>query len=71
MTQPMPKKIMIPFEDFEVAQEERCGFCLACGAMKDGCEPDARNYQCDECGAMEVFGAEELLLMGRVEGRAP
>lgn len=37
------------------------GFCLACGADAE-CEPDARNYRCAECGAMEVFGAEEVLL---------
>lgn len=38
------------------------GFCVQCGAESDSCEPDARNYQCDECGANAVFGAEELLL---------
>ena len=39
------------------------GFCIKCGADHDGCEPDARNYKCDECGAFEVYGAEELMLM--------
>jgi hypothetical protein len=24
------------------------GFCKACGKSADGCEPDARNYECDE-----------------------
>jgi hypothetical protein len=38
------------------------GFCLACGAEADGCEPDARNHHCDACGALQVFGAEDLLL---------
>ncbi len=49
----------------EVAQDhsEYIGFCTDCGAEKDGCEPDARNYTCDECGADSVFGAEELLIM--------
>lgn len=37
------------------------GFCKACGAEQDGCEPNARNYECEGCGAMQVFGAEELL----------
>ena len=36
------------------------GFCMACGAEADGCEPDARNYRCECCGEREVFGAEEL-----------
>ena len=39
------------------------GFCLACGAAKYGVEPDARKYECEECGAEKVYGAEELLLM--------
>lgn len=39
------------------------GFCIACGNEQEGCEPDARNYECEECGALKVFGAEGLLLM--------
>lgn len=38
------------------------GLCLACGNEQDGCEPDARRYQCDACGERAVYGAEELLL---------
>jgi hypothetical protein len=37
------------------------GFCLICGQERGGCEPDARNYECESCGADQVFGAEELL----------
>ena len=22
------------------------GFCMACGAERDGCEPDAEHYEC-------------------------
>ena len=40
------------------------GFCRACGAERDGTEPDACNYECDECGRNEVFGASELMMMG-------
>lgn len=43
------------------------GFCLACGNEQEGCEPDARNYECEECGKREVFGAQEVLLMGAYE----
>lgn len=42
---------------------ENPGFCIACGADADGCEPDARNYECEDCGERQVFGAEELLIM--------
>lgn len=38
------------------------GFCLECGAEHDGVEPDAEGYECEECGAMEVCGAEQCLL---------
>jgi hypothetical protein len=38
------------------------GFCIACGEDADGCEPDARRYECECCGAKTVYGAEELLL---------
>lgn len=36
------------------------GFCVACGQEAGGCEPDARNYECESCGEREVFGADEL-----------
>ncbi len=39
------------------------GFCHACGADADGCEPDAREYPCEICGEPRVYGAEETLLM--------
>ncbi len=39
------------------------GFCLACGCEADGCEPDAREYECEACGAPKVYGAEELVQM--------
>jgi hypothetical protein len=39
------------------------GFCIACGEEAEGCEPDARGYTCEACGAKKVYGAEELLVM--------
>lgn len=36
------------------------GFCTSCGAEADQCEPDAREYECEECGENTVYGAEEL-----------
>ena len=39
------------------------GICLACGEEADGCEPDARNYECECCGEMKVFGAQEIIMM--------
>lgn len=40
------------------------GICLACGADRDGCESDATNYECHDCGDHMVFGAGEIMLMG-------
>jgi hypothetical protein len=37
------------------------GFCTACGEDADGCEPDAKRYECESCGKRAVFGAEQLL----------
>lgn len=53
-------------ELIEEGIEESLGFCTACGAERGFCEPDATEYECDECGEFAVFGAEELLVMGRV-----
>ena len=39
------------------------GFCLSCGEEAEGCEPDARYYECECCGERMVFGAAEILLI--------
>ncbi len=39
------------------------GFCIACGAEAHDVEPDARQYLCESCGLMQVYGAEELLFL--------
>lgn len=45
--------------------DELAGFCVACGEQHDGLlEPDARNVHCEICGEDQVFGAEEIVLMG-------
>ena len=47
-----------------VEADDNLGFCVACGEEADGCEPDARQYECESCGARAVYGAEELMLGG-------
>jgi hypothetical protein len=44
-----------------IESDDNMGFCLACGEEAYGVEPDARGYECECCGAMKVYGAEELL----------
>lgn len=55
-------------EELEDAiNEGGIGFCIACGEQSDnGVEPDAENYECDSCGRPEVYGAEQILIMGLV-----
>ena len=49
-----------------VENDDGTGFCNKCGYQQDGCEPDARKYECEACGEKSVYGAEELLMMGGV-----
>lgn len=42
--------------------EDYTGFCVCCGAIHEGVEPDARHYSCEECDEKAVFGAQELLI---------
>ena len=42
------------------------GYCRACAAEREGTEPDAENYACDVCEQQQVFGAQQLLLMGEI-----
>jgi predicted RNA-binding Zn-ribbon protein involved in translation (DUF1610 family) len=59
------RKIKIPASALEamLARDNNEGFCLSCGAEAYGVEPDAVNYRCESCGAQEVFGASEILIM--------
>lgn len=48
----------------EAIEEDSCvGFCVNCGAERYYTEPDAREYECEECEQPKVYGAEELLMM--------
>lgn len=59
-----PAKISLEKIIAYVESDADMGFCQACGEEAYGVEPDARNYECECCGEREVFGAEELLVMG-------
>jgi hypothetical protein len=55
-------EVMAAAED-EMFGTGNMGFCIVCGAEHYSCEPDACNYECEECGRSEVFGAAEILAM--------
>jgi hypothetical protein len=45
--------------------DDNCeGFCLGCGEVQEGCEPDMHEGECENCGSCEVYGIEELAIMG-------
>ena len=56
----------ITIEEFKDLDLNQMGVCTECGAERECCEPDAREYNCEDCGAMSVYGAQELLVMGLV-----
>ena len=45
-----------------VKRSDGTGFCVVCGHMQGGCEPDARKYLCESCKRHTVYGAEEILM---------
>ena len=53
-------------EEIESAMDDYVGFCISCGYEQSCCEPDARKYTCEDCGEKQVYGAEELIIMGLV-----
>ena len=59
----LPKGLTLEHVVEAVEADENAGFCLKCGDDAYGVEPDACNYECESCGAEQVFGAEEILLM--------
>lgn len=45
-----------------VMADDGTGICTACGSEQHGCEPDAEQLTCQDCGQPAVYGAEQLLL---------
>lgn len=58
---PSHKRLLDALERSENGTEDP-GFCTACGYEREGCEPDARNYECYECGEHKVHGLYEFLI---------
>ena len=56
----------VTFEEIQAATVEDAspGFCIGCGMRTDGVEPDAAQYNCEDCGGNTVYGAEELVVRG-------
>jgi hypothetical protein len=57
------KTVTVKRIETAIMDDYHAGFCIACGADAEGCEPDACGYKCESCGEAKVYGAEEVLLM--------
>ncbi|RAN37782.1 hypothetical protein [Hyphomonas sp. GM-8P] len=51
-------------EELQQADDWQEGFCLACRAPRECCEPDAQRYRCDECGEHAVYGPHWIAIAG-------
>lgn len=62
--------ILIAEQDYAEGSENGYGVCLACGDLNEGaggwCEPDARGYECDNCGERRLMGLSEALCAGKI-----
>ena len=58
-----PREVWIAVSECE---DEYMGFCLACGEPAWGVEPDVEDDHCG-CGAMAVWGAEQIALIAGPE----
>lgn len=59
----------IPIDESE-ARENGLGICIECEERAYGVEPDAREYPCESCDELAVYGMEEAILMGFVYFRS-
>jgi hypothetical protein len=63
-------RLAVTEEMYRYMDENSQGICLRCRHTADGCEPDARRYNCEACEdetgkrSPTVYGASELLVMG-------
>lgn len=52
----------------ELLSEGGHGYCRACKEESESyCDPDQRATKCSFCGENEVYGLEELIMMGEIE----
>jgi hypothetical protein len=63
----LPSYFFPTIEQVQEAREQMIGFCRLCGTEREETEPDAEHYDCSECLANEVFGAEEYVIRGWIK----
>ena len=60
------RRVSVPESAITGADLSSIGYCLACGEEHEGIEPDAEHYACEACDEPDVFGAEQLVIMGAI-----
>jgi len=59
---------LITEQEYLASNTEQAGFCSNCQEFtQNGVEPDAQNYNCEECGESTVMGTEQALVMGLID----
>jgi hypothetical protein len=61
-----PLVVRMSEDEIREAMEALQGVCVACGELADGCEPEARAYECEVCGTPTVYGIGEALMVGHL-----
>jgi hypothetical protein len=51
---------------YQAMEDDNTGVCLACHEETSGVEPDAEDYECENCGEHRVTGMMNLLLNGNI-----
>jgi len=59
--------IMFSLRAMIEADDTAVGFCVACGAECEQCEPDTQERPCDVCGSDSVYGAEQIVIMELID----
>lgn len=63
----MDLPIKMTEDEYRQGNDAYEGVCLACGATRGSCEPDARNYRCEACDQHQVMGLEWAMISGLIE----
>ena len=58
------KRIYLSAEKIEANLADFNGYCIACGELADGIDPNTRAYECEFCKRFKVYGMEELHVAG-------
>jgi len=62
-----PHTFSMTEEEYREGDEGGLGYCVACGVDATPVEPDAEKYKCEACGQHQVYGLDNLLIMGHID----